>query len=130
MNHWKVKNLRPDLSFEIAFTAAYRKAKKKYNHPAQIELACLQAQYPAVLMPIEDNDVLAGRIQFGLVGYGIQGKLEEQGITLMSQGSRKPLRGRQEMRNTGKIFMTCSHSGNPEIHMDRFSEILPKRFPR
>ena len=74
MNHWKVKNPRPDLSFEIAFTAAYRKAKKKYNHPAQIELACLQAQYPAVLMPIEDNDVLAGRIQFGLVGYGIQGQ--------------------------------------------------------
>ncbi len=74
MNNWKVKNPRKDLQFEINFTKAYREAIKKYNHPAQIELACLRAQYPAIMMPIEDNDVLAGRIQFGLVGYGIQGQ--------------------------------------------------------
>lgn len=74
MNHWKVKNPRSDLSFEIAFTLAFREATKKYTHPAQIELACLQAQYPAILMPIEDDDVIAGRVQFGLVGYGIQGQ--------------------------------------------------------
>ncbi|MDR1588049.1 MAG: hypothetical protein LBS57_11385 [Treponema sp.] len=74
MNHWKVKNPRPDLSFEIAFTRAYREAKRKYTHPAQIELACLRAQYPAILMPIEDEDLIAGRVQFGLVGYGIQGQ--------------------------------------------------------
>lgn len=74
MNHWKVKNPRKDLSFEIAFTEAYREAKRKYTHPARIELACLKAQYPAILMPIQDEDVLAGRVQFGLVGYGIQGQ--------------------------------------------------------
>ena len=74
MNHWKVKNPRKDLSFEIAFTSAFREAKRKYTHPAQIELACLKAQYPAIFMPIEDDDVLAGRIQFGLIGYGIQGQ--------------------------------------------------------
>jgi pyruvate-formate lyase len=74
MNHWKVKNPRPDLSFEIAFTRAFREAKRLYTHPAQIELACLKAQYPAILMPIEDEDVIAGRVQFGLVGYGIQGQ--------------------------------------------------------
>ncbi|MDR1617803.1 MAG: hypothetical protein LBS06_01990 [Treponema sp.] len=74
MNHWKVKNPRPDLGFEIAFTRAFREARRKYTHPAQIELACLKAQYPAILMPIEDGDVFAGRIQFGLVGYGIQGQ--------------------------------------------------------
>jgi pyruvate-formate lyase len=74
MNHWKVKNPRPDLSFEIAFTRAFREAERKYTHPAQIELACLEAQYPAILMPIEDEDVFAGRVQFGLVGYGIQGQ--------------------------------------------------------
>jgi pyruvate-formate lyase len=74
VNHWKVKNPRPDLSFEIAFTRAFREAKRRYTHPARIELACLKAQYPAILMPIEDEDVIAGRVQFGLVGYGIQGQ--------------------------------------------------------
>ena len=74
MNHWKVKNPRKDLSFEIEFTRAYREAISKYQHPAEIELAMLRAQYPAIMMPIEENDVLAGRIQFGLVGYGIQGQ--------------------------------------------------------
>ena len=63
-----------DLRFEIAFTKAYRDAVRTYTHPAQIELACLKAQYPAIMMPIEDDDVLAGRIQMGLVGMGIQGQ--------------------------------------------------------
>lgn len=74
MNNWKVKNPRKDLQFEIDFTNKYREALLKYSHPAQIELECLKAQYPAILMEIEDEDVLAGRIQFGLVGYGIQGQ--------------------------------------------------------
>ena len=74
MNLWKVKNPRKDLRFEIAFTKAYRDAVRTYTHPAQIELACLKAQYPAIMMPIEDDDVLAGRIQMGLVGMGIQGQ--------------------------------------------------------
>ncbi len=74
MNNFKVKNPRTDLSFEIAFTKAYRDAVKKYTHPAQIELACLRAQYPAILHPIQDEDVLAGRVQAGLVGLGIQGQ--------------------------------------------------------
>ena len=34
MNHFKVKNPRKDLSFEIAFTKAYRDAVKRYTHPA------------------------------------------------------------------------------------------------
>ena len=74
MNHWKVQNPRQDLSYEIAFTQAYRAALKRYTHPADIELAMLRAQYPAIMHPIEDNDVLAGRVEFGLVGYGIQGQ--------------------------------------------------------
>ncbi|RGC97248.1 hypothetical protein DW194_17120 [Subdoligranulum sp. AM16-9] len=74
MNHWKVQNPRQDLSYEIAFTQAYRAAVKQYTHPAEIELAMLRAQYPAIMHPIEDNDVLAGRVEFGLVGYGIQGQ--------------------------------------------------------
>ena len=74
MNNFKVQNPRKDLSFEIDFTNAYRDAIARYTHPAQIELACLKAQYPAVLHPIEDEDVFAGRMELGLIGLGIQGQ--------------------------------------------------------
>ena len=74
MNNFKVQNPRKDLCFEIDFTNAYRDAIAQYTHPAQIELACLKAQYPAVLHPIEDEDVFAGRMEMGLIGLGIQGQ--------------------------------------------------------
>jgi len=72
MNNWKVKNKRQNLQFEIDFTKAYRDAVSKYNHPAQIELACLKAQFPAIMHEIEDNDLIAGRLEFGAVGLGVQ----------------------------------------------------------
>ena len=72
MNNFKVKNPRKDLRFEIAFTHAYRDAVDRYSHPAAIEAACLRAQFPAILHPIQDEDLLAGRIQMGVVGLGIQ----------------------------------------------------------
>lgn len=72
MNHFKVKNPRKDFSFEIEFTKAYKTAKKKFNHPAQLELAALNAQYPAILHPIQREDLIAGRVEFGAVGLGIQ----------------------------------------------------------
>ncbi len=72
MNNFKVKSPRTDLRFEIDFTAAYRKAVATHSHPAKIEAACLRAQFPAILHPIQDGDLIAGRIQMGLVGLGIQ----------------------------------------------------------
>lgn len=72
MNNFKVNNKREDLKFEIEFTKAYKKAKQQYEHPAQLELACLKAQYPAILHPVQDEDLFAGRIDFGAVGLGIQ----------------------------------------------------------
>ena len=72
MNHCKVKNPRKDFLFEIEFTKAYKSAKNNYSHPAQLELAALKAQYPAILHPIESEDLIAGRIEFGAVGLGIQ----------------------------------------------------------
>ena len=72
MNNFKVAHPRKDLALEINFTNVYRDAVKRYTHPAQIELACIKAQYPAVMHAIEDTDLLAGRIQMGLVGLGIQ----------------------------------------------------------
>ena len=72
MNKFKVANPRKDLNLEIEFTKVYREAIRKYTHPAQIELACMRAQYPAVFHPIQKEDLLAGRIEMGLVGLGIQ----------------------------------------------------------
>ncbi len=72
MNNFKVRNPRKDLRFEIAFTKAYRDAVDRYTHPAAVEAACLRAQFPAILHPIQDEDLLAGRIQMGVVGLGIQ----------------------------------------------------------
>ena len=63
MNNYKVKNPRKDLTFEIAFTKAHRDALKKYDRIEEIELACRKAQYPAILHPIQDEDVLAGRVE-------------------------------------------------------------------
>lgn len=72
MNHFKIAHPRQNLELEIAFTKTYREAVNTYRHPAQIELACMKAQYPAVYHPIQEEDLLAGRIQMGLVGLGIQ----------------------------------------------------------
>jgi pyruvate-formate lyase len=74
MNNFKVPNPRKNLNFEIDFTNAYRDAIAMCNHPAQIELKCLEAQYPAIMHPIQDEDVLAGRMEMGLIGLGIQGQ--------------------------------------------------------
>ncbi len=72
MNNFKVLNPRPDMSFEIAFTSAYRAALDAHSHPARREAACLRAQFPAILHPIQDEDLIAGRMQMGAVGFGIQ----------------------------------------------------------
>ena len=72
MNNYKVKNPRKDLTFEIAFTKAHRDALKKYDRIEEIELACRKAQYPAILHPSQDEDVLAGRVQMGYVGFGME----------------------------------------------------------
>ena len=74
MNNFKVENPRKNLQFEIDFTNAYRDAIAKYTNTAQIELACLEAQYPAIMHPIQNDDVLAGRMEMGIVGLGIQGQ--------------------------------------------------------
>lgn len=60
------------MSFELAFTRTYKEARKKYSHPAQLELACLQMQFPAILHEIQPEDLFAGRIQYGAVCFGIQ----------------------------------------------------------
>lgn len=72
MNNFKVEHPRRNLQFEIDFTKSYRIATKDFTHPAHIELACMKAQYPAIFHPIQQEDLLAGRVQMGVVGLGIQ----------------------------------------------------------
>ena len=72
MNNFKVNDKRQDMQFEIAFTEAHKAAKKKYSNKAEIELAALKAQYPAILHDVMADDLFVGRHDFGAVGYGIQ----------------------------------------------------------
>ena len=72
MNNFKVEHPRRNLQFEIDFTKSYRIATKDFTHPAHVELACMKAQYPAIFHPIQQEDLLAGRVQMGVVGLGIQ----------------------------------------------------------
>ena len=56
-----------DFSMELNFTDAYR--KNINEHIAIREAKCHQAQFPAVLTEIQDNDRLAGRTFWGWVGF-------------------------------------------------------------
>ncbi|NDP27880.1 MAG: hypothetical protein GZ087_10715 [Flavobacterium sp.] len=56
-----------DFSMELNFTEAYRNSSNE--HIAIREAKCHQAQFPAVLSEIQDNDRLAGRTFWGWVGF-------------------------------------------------------------
>jgi pyruvate-formate lyase len=56
-----------DFSMELNFTEAYR--KNINEHIAIREAKCHQAQFPAVLTGIQENDRLAGRTFWGWVGF-------------------------------------------------------------
>jgi len=51
----------------LAFTDAYRRVEGE-SVPLR-EAACLAAQFPAILLPIADGDLLAGRIRYAPVGF-------------------------------------------------------------
>lgn len=59
-----------NLTIEIAFTETYRRYCDA--HPAIREAMCLRAQYPDVFRPIQDGDLLAGRIAYAAVGFSPQ----------------------------------------------------------
>ena len=49
------------------FTRVYQSFGEE--HAAAREAACLAAQYPAVLLPIGEEDLFAGRVEYGIVGF-------------------------------------------------------------
>lgn len=56
-----------DFSMELSFTQAYRRTKDQ--HIALREAECLRAQFPTILTQIQDTDRLAGRVEWGAVGF-------------------------------------------------------------
>lgn len=61
---------KSDFSMEINFTETYRKYK---NDDISIrEAMCIKAQFPAILTEIKENDLFAGRVKYGTVGFSPQ----------------------------------------------------------
>lgn len=56
-----------DFAIEKAFTKTYKKYKNR--HIAIREAMCLKAMYPAILKPIQQKDLFAGRLVYGAVGF-------------------------------------------------------------
>jgi len=56
-----------DFSMELEFTKTYR--RNMDAHIAIREAKCLQVQFPAVLAEIQDGDRIAGRTNWGWVGF-------------------------------------------------------------
>lgn len=76
---------------EISIDAAYEAARRKIGHPLELELAftrayracgardtfarelkSLEVLFPAILLPMEPGDLLAGRIRYPLVGFSAE----------------------------------------------------------
>lgn len=76
---------------EISIDAAYETARRQMGNPLELELAftrayrecagadafarelkCLEVMFPAILLPIEPGDLLAGRIRYPLVGFSAE----------------------------------------------------------
>lgn len=113
MNNFRVKNKRKNLNFEIEFTNAYKKAKRETSHPAQLELDCLKAQYPAILHPVEENDLFAGRVEFGAVGLGIQHQtggfgyfIDEKRVVQELESAAGSLKYREELHDMLNFWRT------------------------
>ncbi len=62
-----VRNDAEGLRQALAFTDAYRRVERAPK--ALREAACLAAQFPAILLPIERGDLLAGRIRYAPIGF-------------------------------------------------------------
>jgi pyruvate-formate lyase len=61
--------VRP-LEMELEFTDVYR--QHEHEHVAIREAHCLRVMYPKVLGEIREADLLAGRVNYGAVGFGLE----------------------------------------------------------
>lgn len=61
---------RSDYSMELHFTDVYRQYQD--SDISTREAMCLRAQFPAILTPIKEYDLFAGRVKYGDVGFSPQ----------------------------------------------------------
>ena len=58
------------LALELFFTRTYRENREADPLPAS--WSCLEVLFPAILQPIQAGDLLAGRIEYPLVGFSAE----------------------------------------------------------
>lgn len=63
-----MNSLHEELIYAVQFTELYRSESDKYLREAK----CLKMQTPHILVPIEPDDLIAGRMQHGFVGFSPQ----------------------------------------------------------
>lgn len=61
---------KTNFTMEIKFTDTYKKFKN--DDVAIREAMCIKEQFPAILTKIEENDLFAGRVNYGAVGFSPQ----------------------------------------------------------
>lgn len=64
------KHTENPLALEFEFTRTYKENREA--DPATRELKCLEVLFPAILQPIEEGDLLVGRIHYPLVGFSAE----------------------------------------------------------
>lgn len=75
------------LSLERALTEIYR--RNESAHPAVREVECLRIQLPAMMQPMRQGDVFAGRVRYPLAGFSPE--LPDLGFYCMEEPIRKML---------------------------------------
>ena len=140
---------------EISIDAAYEAARRKIGHPLELELAftrayracgardtfarelkSLEVLFPAILLPMEPGDLLAGRIRYPLVGFSAEAmglgyycrEAEIREVMRLAAMSTAEIREVEEMlefwrsentqaKNAGSLS-TCSPEGAAERQLD------------
>lgn len=78
IKHYKNWNVNELVHFMLHFTRTYQKHEQC---PAnEREIACLQAQYPRILLPVEEGDLFAGRLIWPAICFTPQSDGNEGGF--------------------------------------------------
>ncbi|MGB8452841.1 MAG: hypothetical protein WCD89_10990 [Anaerocolumna sp.] len=133
MNNSKVNHKRSDFNYEIQFTDNYKRAKKEAKSAAELELACLKTQYPAILHKIQKEDLFAGRLEWSAVGMGIQHQtggfgyfIDEKRIQNAIERESGSLKYREDLHE----LLTYWHAERTDSKVLRgMTEELKKRLP-
>ena len=112
------------------FTRVYQSFGEE--HAAAREAACLAAQYPAVLLPIGEEDLFAGRVEYGIVGFAPKNG-EGFGYYCQDNRMREFVRGegRKELRDRTACLLSfwenrCSRARTRAAFPEDMARALPE----